>query len=806
MIKTNLLIFVFLIAAFHLSAQDSATVYWELSVNTAQSYITSGGVYAMEQTSTDSYVIRDYGGVETSQRVYSSGSGLGFWPDETSENMDRYCEFVVKPRNGLTFQLTELQLNLGNSGGSNNVRASIYYSTDGFETATRLDSNLVLPSSALKQYNYPLSDSSINSTMESHISLRIYPWLQGGIASGKYFNIKDVRMLGVTIGEIIPELPGIETVAISKISTQSAWFKGLLTDDGGVTIDSLGLVISTEVNADTSDRVILVSPETGYFETAIEALTPGQTYYVKAFAMNAAGIAYGDELTFTTLEKLEVPGVSTQNVSDLRPTGAIAHGTVFFDGGLDVSLTGFCFSQQVSPTLNHEVVEADAGLGGFSAYLAGLDSETTYYVRAFAQNEQGVGYGDQVSFITPQPLPDINMVVDQSGNGDYLTLQKAFNAIPFNYHGNIHVLVKKGIYQEKVLLEKGKINVHLKGEFLDSTIIRWDDYSGKVVDGVTLGTSTSYTIAIDADDFIAQNITFQNTSQAAQAVALRVKGDRMIFQRCNLLGYQDTYYTWGTGRVYHEDCYIEGTVDFIFGSSIAVFKNCTIKSLRNSPITAAATPENYKFGYVFMNCDLIADNISGASLGRPWKAFAKTVFIETNEGEHIIPAGWIEWSGTNNHLTAYYAEYNCSGEGFQPDSRASWTHQLTDEEAQEYTIESIFSKNSASPAYYYDWMPVFDPVTAIHSTPDKSGEQVLKSYPNPFNESATINYELDQESVVNLTLNSLDGRLMKQMVNGLKTKGPHQEIITTNELPSGVYVCRLLINNATNHQVLIMKQ
>src|SRR5690606_14389960 len=171
--KTNLLILVFFLAAFHLSAQDSATVYWELSVNTAQSYITSGGVYAMEQTSTDSYVIRDYGGVETSQRVYSSGSGLGYWPDETSENMNRYCEFIVKPRNGLTFQLSELQLYLGNSGGSNNVRASIYYSTDGFETATRLDSNLILPSSALKQYTYQLSDSSINVTMESQISLRV---------------------------------------------------------------------------------------------------------------------------------------------------------------------------------------------------------------------------------------------------------------------------------------------------------------------------------------------------------------------------------------------------------------------------------------------------------------------------------------------------------------------------------------------------------------------------------------------------------------------------------------------------------
>ncbi|HAM99909.1 MAG TPA: hypothetical protein DCQ26_15005 [Marinilabiliales bacterium] len=804
--KKLLLFISFLTIGPFVKAQDTATVFWALNVNTTTSVITSGGVISSNQTATESYIIRDYGGTETSQRVYASGSGLGYWPNETTENLDRYCEFTVTPRSGLSFQLTQMQFFLGNSGGSNNVRASIYYSTDGFATATRIDSNMVLPSAALKEFVYEISDSNITVENQQPITVRVFPWLQGGVASGKYFNITKVKFSGVTLGELIPELPEVSSDKIHTISTQTAWFNGNVANDGGVTLDSVGLVLSTEPNPDTTDRVILAPSQVGSFSLLMEGLIPDQTYYVKAFAVNKAGVSFGNELTFTTLEKLSIPGVTTVAVSDLRPTGAIAKGDVFFDGGLTVSLTGFCFSGQSSPTIIDQVVEAGEGTGDFSAYLANLISQKTYYVRAFAQNSEGIGYGDEISFTTPQPEPDMNIVVDIAGNGDYTTLQDAFNNIPYNYMGNINVLVKKGIYNEKVLLEKGKINVRLKGEYRDSTIIRWDDYSGKIVDGVTLGTSTSYTIAIDADDFIAQNITFQNTYNGSQAVALRVKGDRMIFQQCRFLGYQDTYYTWGVGRVYHEDCYIEGTVDFIFGSSVAVFQNCTIKSLRNSPVTAAATPQNYKFGYVFKNCKLIADaGISGATLGRPWKEYAQTVFIETEEGKHISPAGWLEWSGTNNHLTAYYAEYNCSGDGYKPESRVSWSHQLTDEEAALYTLENIFSKETASPAYYYDWVPEFEPVTSVY---DKKLEEttVLECYPNPFTSQIYIKVHGTETSTVNLEIYSINGTLVKQ-IHG-KNINQNQPLIEINtaELEQGIYLCKTTINGLASIQKIIVKE
>ncbi len=786
------------------NAQDTASVVWSLNVNTADSYISSGAVNATNQTSSDSYVIRDYGGMETSQRVYSSGSGLGYWPNETRENLDRYCEFNISPRTGVDLQLTGISMRLGNSGGSNEVRASIYYSTDNFETATRLDSDIVLPSKALIPLDYDVRDSNILVSLDKSITIRVYPWLVGGVASGKYFNIADVKLAGLTTGEVVPELAQVEATCITKISTQTALFQGRLINTGGVTLDSLGIAYGTNETPDTSQNIILVNPVAGDFEVPLADLIPGQMYYVRVFAINDAGVAYSNELSFTALLHLSIPGVNTVDISDLRPTGAVAHGDVFFDGGLEVTMTGFCYSQQVSPTISDSTVNAGEGLGSFSAYLTNLKSKKTYYVRAFAKNSEGVGYGDELEFITPDYQPELNYTVDLNGSADFKTLQEAFDAVPLNYLGNINIYVKKGIYHEKALLEKGKINVHLMGDDRDSTIITWDDYSGKVVDGVTLGTSTSYTVAVDADDFIAQNITFQNTYNGSQAVALRVKGDRMIFQQCKLLGFQDTYYTWGTGRVYMQDCYIEGTVDFIFGSSVAVFKNCEIKSLRNSTITAASTLENYSFGYIFMNCKLTADNITGASLGRPWKPYAQTVFMNTEEGSHISAQGWLEWSGTTNHLTACYAEYNCSDEGYKPDSRVAWSHQLTDEEAAVYTIENIFSKNSADPDYYYDWIPVFDPVVVSISSPEgSSGNNVLPVYPNPCNGDAVIAYELSESSTVCFTIYSSEGRLIKEVPMKKQNPGKYELKLNTADLPSGIYLVKAVINDSISSQLLV---
>jgi len=412
-------------------------------------------------------------------------------------------------------------------------------------------------------------------------------------------------------------------------------------------------------------------------------------------------------LTSSWVQAASVPKVITTNVADVTATSVVAKGYVRSDGDLELLATGICWNTTGDPTIEDDATDEGASLGILQSELTGLMPETQYFYRAYATNGLGTGYGAEKSFTTLEKKPPLEIVVAQDGSGDYTTVQAAFDAVPSNYTAPVTVFVKSGVYKEKLLLYPAQVNVTLLGEDRDTTILTHDDYSGRVLDdGTVLGTSTSYSVAISADDFTARNITFQNTSQAAQAVALRTYGDRMTFYHCNMLGYQDTYYTWGPGRVYNIDCYIEGTVDFIFGRSIAVFDHCIINSKRNSPVTAASTEENYQFGYVFRDCIFIADpGITRAQLGRPWRPFARTVMLDCDLGAHIEPAGWLEWAGNENHLTCYYAEYNCSGPGYVPESRVTWSHQLTDEEAAEYTLDNIFSKDACTPPYNADWLP-----------------------------------------------------------------------------------------------------
>ncbi|MCB0471385.1 MAG: pectin esterase, partial [Flavobacteriaceae bacterium] len=194
-----------------------------------------------------------------------------------------------------------------------------------------------------------------------------------------------------------------------------------------------------------------------------------------------------------------------------------------------------------------------------------------------------------------------------------------------------------------------------------------------------------------------KNVTIQNTwCEKGQAVALHVEGDRFIAEDCNILGCQDTVYTANEGsRQYYLNCYIEGTTDFIFGEATAVFKDCEIHSLKDSYITAAATPQNQAYGYVFLNAELTAeDTVTKVYLGRPWRPHAKTVFIDAKMGAHILPDGWYHWPGDkmfpNKEKTAYYAEYNSKGKGANPASRVGWSHQLSKEDVKKYTLENIF--------------------------------------------------------------------------------------------------------------------
>ena len=285
-----------------------------------------------------------------------------------------------------------------------------------------------------------------------------------------------------------------------------------------------------------------------------------------------------------------------------------------------------------------------------------------------------------------------DFVVAQDGSGDFFTVQEAIDAVPdFRKSVRTTILVRKGVYKEKIVIPESKINVSLIGQ--EGAVLSYDDYANKPnCFGENKGTSGSSSCYIYAPDFYAENITFENTSgPVGQAVACFVSADRVYFKNCRFLGFQDTLYTYGKGcRQYYEDCYVEGTVDFIFGWSTAVFNRCHINSKGNGYVTAPSTDKGQKYGYLFYDCRLTADaGVNNVYLSRPWRPYAQAVFIRCNLGEHILPAGWDNWGNKDNEKTAFYAEYQSQGEGADPEARASFSHQLKDLKG--YGMETVLA-------------------------------------------------------------------------------------------------------------------
>ncbi|MCH7408406.1 pectinesterase family protein [Belliella sp. DSM 111904] len=289
-----------------------------------------------------------------------------------------------------------------------------------------------------------------------------------------------------------------------------------------------------------------------------------------------------------------------------------------------------------------------------------------------------------------------DIVVSQDGSADFGTVQEAIMAVPDFRDLPTVIYIKSGIYREKIILPTSKTKVVLIGEDPMKTILTYDDYASKQNRfGEEMGTTGSSSFFVFGDDFMAKNITFENSAgPVGQAVAMRVTADRVFFENCRFLGFQDTLYAHGErSRQYYKSCYIEGTTDFIFGWSTAVFEECEIYSKAGGQyITAASTLENVAYGFVFVNCSLTGDAPAGkVYLGRPWRIHAKTVFIHTEMGEHIRPEGWHNWNKPEAEETAFYAEYNSSGAGADKNSRVSWSKQLLEEHLENFSIDKILA-------------------------------------------------------------------------------------------------------------------
>lgn len=290
------------------------------------------------------------------------------------------------------------------------------------------------------------------------------------------------------------------------------------------------------------------------------------------------------------------------------------------------------------------------------------------------------------------------IVVSRDGTGNFRTLQEAIESARAFMDYTVTIYVKNGVYKEKVIVPSWVENIDIKTEDRDKTIITYDDHANIN----KMGTFRTYTVKVEGSDITFKNLTIENNAaQLGQAVALHTEGDRLKFINCRILGNQDTIYTGAKfTRLYFKDCYIDGTTDFIFGPSTALFEDCIIHSKRNSYVTAASTPKEAKYGYVFKHCKLTAEpGVDKVYLGRPWRPYAYTLFIECELGKHIVLAGWHNWGKQSNEETARYMEYKNTGEGANASERVAWSKQLTKKEAEAVTVDAIFRTQS-------DWNPI----------------------------------------------------------------------------------------------------
>ena len=290
------------------------------------------------------------------------------------------------------------------------------------------------------------------------------------------------------------------------------------------------------------------------------------------------------------------------------------------------------------------------------------------------------------------------IVVSRDGTGNFRTLQEAIESARAFMDYTVTIYVKNGVYKEKVIVPSWVENIDIIGEDRDKTIITYDDHANIN----KMGTFRTYTVKVEGSDITFKNLTIENNAaQLGQAVALHTEGDRLKFINCRILGNQDTIYTGAKfTRLYFKDCYIDGTTDFIFGPSTALFEDCIIRSKRNSYVTAASTPKEAKYGYVFKHCKLTAEpGVDKVYLGRPWRPYAYTLFIECELGKHIVSAGWHNWGKQSNEETARYMEYKNTGEGANASERVAWSKQLTKKEAEAVTVDAIFRTQS-------NWNPI----------------------------------------------------------------------------------------------------
>ena len=286
------------------------------------------------------------------------------------------------------------------------------------------------------------------------------------------------------------------------------------------------------------------------------------------------------------------------------------------------------------------------------------------------------------------------IVVAADGSGQFTKVQDAIMSVPDGRADHpVVIRIMPGTYKERIYVQREKRFFHLVGDDPATTKITYDLHANMPdKDGLPIGTFRTPSAQIDADDFTAENLTFENSAgPVGQALAIRVDGDRCVFRNCRFLGNQDTIFL-NRGRQYFDRCYVEGTTDFIFGGATAYFDRCQIHCLKSSYITAAATPDFQPYGFVFRDCRITAASPAVKMyLGRPWRGYSAVTFIDTELPANIRPEGWHNWSRPEREQTVRYAEYGSTGPGANPGARVKWARQLTAAEAAQLTPENVLA-------------------------------------------------------------------------------------------------------------------
>lgn len=288
--------------------------------------------------------------------------------------------------------------------------------------------------------------------------------------------------------------------------------------------------------------------------------------------------------------------------------------------------------------------------------------------------------------------PD-TFAVDAGKSGAFPTVQKAVDAAVATVpKAPVLITLAPGTYRERVLVPTAIGDLTLKGAGADTTKIVFNlAANAKNPDGTPVGTTNSATVSFRCPSIHASGITFENDfGQGSQALAVALHSERGEFSNCRFLGWQDTLLT-SSGKHSFEKCYIEGHVDYIFGAAAAWFHDCDIHSKSAGYITAASTPQEQPYGFVFDHCRITVAKLEKGVvfLGRPWRPYGSVAWLNCEMGKGISPDGWENWRKPENEKTARYAEYRSTGPGGRPDKRVKWSRQLDEKEAAAITREAV---------------------------------------------------------------------------------------------------------------------